>query len=179
MIRTVRHSGGRWMCSTRHSGRSCWTPVLLSLVLPGLVGCSSEPNASRDRSPSRWHGSEDPLAEVMEADRDLLRAVEASGLEARVAAFAEDGAMIPASGPVLAGHEAIRETMSPSFATRKFTLTWQPSGGAVAASGDLAYTFGTYEQRVESRLVTRGRYVTVWRREEDGRWRVIRRYRKS
>jgi ketosteroid isomerase-like protein len=109
----------------------------------------------------------------MEADRAFARDVAEHGLEAWVAAFSQDGAMIPPSGPVMTGHEAIREAMATAFQTPGFTVRWDPVGGAVASSGDLAYTFGDYQHAVDSMVVTQGRYVTVWRRQGDGKWVVI------
>ena len=54
--------------------------------------------------------------------------------------------------------------------------TWKPVAGAVSSSGDLGYTFGPYvvltalggKEASES-----GDYVRIWRRESDGRWRVV------
>ena len=53
------------------------------------------------------------------------------------------------------------------------SLDWEPLGGAVSASGDLAYTYGDYETRNGDEVIARGRYVTVWRKGEDGVWRVL------
>lgn len=39
-----------------------------------------------------------------------------------------------------------------------------PAGGGVAASGDLAYTYGS---------VGKGNYLRIWRRDHRGRWRVL------
>jgi hypothetical protein len=50
----------------------------------------------------------------------------------------------------------------------------------VARSGDLAYTYGNNEftaPDASGQLVTtRGRYLTVWRKEADGRWRCVEDY---
>jgi len=44
-------------------------------------------------------------------------------------------------------------------------------------SGDLGYTHGTYRrERVNSEdeaVVETGRYVTIWRRNADGKWKVV------
>lgn len=65
---------------------------------------------------------------------------------------------------------------------------WAPDSAVVALAGDLAYTFGTNQFTAPDptgRLVTtapdptgtlvttNGRYITVWRKEPDGRWRCV------
>jgi ketosteroid isomerase-like protein len=54
-------------------------------------------------------------------------------------------------------------------------MTWEPQGGDISASGDLGYTYGIYEMRFKdsSGNVERGTYVTVWKKQEDGRWKVV------
>jgi len=54
------------------------------------------------------------------------------------------------------------------------TITWSPE--VVEASGGIGYTTGPYEIHVKqkdgSEKVTRGRYVTIWRRKPDGTWKA-------
>jgi ketosteroid isomerase-like protein len=49
-------------------------------------------------------------------------------------------------------------------------------GGDVARSGELAYTYGTYERIAHGdgsrRVVESGNYLRVWKRGADGRWKV-------
>ncbi len=76
------------------------------------------------------------------ADADFDRAVAEKGVDAWVAAFAEDGIMFRA-GEIVRGHAAIRELMAPTFSTPGFSLRWKPVHADIAASGDLGYTYGT------------------------------------
>lgn len=50
-------------------------------------------------------------------------------------------------------------------------LTWEPMGGDVAASGEMGYTYGTYELK-DSVNTQKGSYVTIWRKV-DGRWKFV------
>jgi ketosteroid isomerase-like protein len=67
-----------------------------------------------------------------------------------------------------------------SFAAPGFHITWTPESAVVSKSGDLGYTTGTNEMSVPDPAgkVTKivGRYLTVWRRESDGRWRCVEDY---
>lgn len=146
--------------------------VVVALLMAGCQA-GEDGSVAEGRSGDAFLGAASALAEVMEADRRFAREVSREGLDAWVRTFAEDGAVIPASGPIATGHVAIKELMSPAFGVQDFSLVWEPLGGAASRSGELAYTYGDYETSDDSGVVTRGRYVTVWRRDDDGVWRVL------
>jgi ketosteroid isomerase-like protein len=56
-------------------------------------------------------------------------------------------------------------------------LTWEPAGGDVAASGDLGYTYGTFEFRSKDKdgkpVVDHGKYTSIWKKQKDGSWKVV------
>jgi ketosteroid isomerase-like protein len=56
-------------------------------------------------------------------------------------------------------------------------LTWSPEFADVSASGDLGYTWGYYTMTIPNAVgapVKRtGTYVTIWRRQSDGSWKVV------
>jgi ketosteroid isomerase-like protein len=115
---------------------------------------------------------------LLDADRAFEQATQSHGLEGWVGAFAEDGIMVPPSGPLPAGGaKPIREVMAPAFAQKGYTLHWTPERADVAQSGDLGFTIGTYEQHIPGKdgkvTVLTGRYVTIWRKQADGSWKVL------
>lgn len=88
--------------------------------------------------------------------------------------------VLPADGPVAKGPTAIRELFAPLFADPGFEITWAPTGTEVASSGDFGYTFGDWRTSMPTAggeggevSQSEGKYVTVWQRDQDGRWRVI------
>lgn len=135
------------------------------LALAGLAACAADPPPRADPST------------LTVADRAFARAVTERGLEAWVAAFAEDGVMLTAEGVIGPGASSIRAYMAPAFADTGFHLTWEPAFARVAAADDVGYTVGTYRSRRADRTggaVTReGGYVTVWRKGTDDTWRVV------
>jgi ketosteroid isomerase-like protein len=55
------------------------------------------------------------------------------------------------------------------------TLSWQPEFADISASGDLGYTTGPYRFERGSggdSAVSRGYYVTIWRKQPGGAWKV-------
>ncbi len=59
---------------------------------------------------------------------------------------------------------------------KEYTLTWQPMFAALGPSGDMGYTFGHYDGKSKDShgnpVTTSGRYITVWKRMPDGKWKV-------
>ena len=129
--------------------------VVLFAVL--LAACAHRPDPSaRDA--------------VMQTDRDFAARAKVVGLSAAFVEYAAADALLfrPAVGPIR-GHEAI----GASFAgTEGATLEWEPAAAEVAASGDLAYTWGWYTFTAAGGKSSTGNYVSIWRRV-DGRWLYV------
>jgi len=92
-----------------------------------------------------------------------------------MSSFTPIGQMVLPDGPV-GGLEGIRVVMAPLFADTTYSISWAPEFADVSESGDLGYTIGDYTtRRVNAsgdEVVERGYYLTVWRRQADGRWKV-------
>jgi ketosteroid isomerase-like protein len=111
----------------------------------------------------------------MEADRAFNRATAERRTDGWMEFMAEDGAMIRSAGTIT-GRAAIREDMGKAFADTSFSLTWEPD--QADASADLGYTNGHYRAQFRDAKgqpqVRTGRYLTVWKRQADGSWKVVR-----
>ena len=116
-------------------------------------------------------------AEMMAADSAFDAAVATGGIEAWISFFDDSGAMVPNRVPIARGHDAIRALMGPELADTSFHLRWRPVFAEAARSGDLGYTIGRYEARGigpdGKPVVTRGKYVTTWKRQPDGGWKAV------
>lgn len=57
------------------------------------------------------------------------------------------------------------------------SLRWTPARADIAAGGDLGWTTGSYVFRGTGPdgdpIESRGRYVSIWRQQEDGSWKVV------
>jgi len=51
-------------------------------------------------------------------------------------------------------------------------LTWKPSVADISASGDIGYSYGTFELWTRGVTLQRGSYVRVWKKI-DGKWKVV------
>ena len=58
---------------------------------------------------------------------------------------------------------------------KQFILDWEPQAAEVAISGDLAYSWGTSTgtDRVTGQQAFRGKYLTVWKKDMNGNWKML------
>lgn len=90
-------------------------------------------------------------------------------------AFAAEGAtLLPVGEPPVKGREAIRQTMADAAGAQ---LKWSPTAAELSRSGDLGYTWGTYEYRLPAAdgqtNSHHGKYVTVWKKQPNGAWKFV------
>ena len=111
--------------------------------------------------------------ELMAADRRFQSETAERGASGWVDAFALDGKLVSGGG-VIEGRDAIGEAMA-VLDSPDYSLTWEPE--FAEASSDLGYTYGTYIRATSdsegNKAVETGRYLTMWRRDSEGAWKVV------
>jgi ketosteroid isomerase-like protein len=90
--------------------------------------------------------------------------------------YAADNAQIFSTpGEFITGPEAISEAFGPTTDDSK--LVWHPIAGEVSGSGDLGFTVGnavyTGKRADGAPEVRYSKYLTVWKKQRDGRWRYV------
>ena len=90
--------------------------------------------------------------------------------EAFVRYAMESVVFLPSGGHPIAGREALAASFDDFPAGAK--LTWVPAGGGIARANDLAYTWGHFTNTFAEGEPHYGKYLTIWRRQADGSWRV-------
>lgn len=112
---------------------------------------------------------------LSETDRFYSAMSAEKGMNASfMAMFDSAGVMLRANQMPIEGFEAIRASlMSESDST--FVLTWEPRFAKIAASGELGYTYGTYQIRNKATdsISGVGKYATIWLKQSDGKWKAI------
>lgn len=114
-------------------------------------------------------------AGIRDADLAFAKATKERGVEGWVDFFADSGMMVGA-GRNYVGRAAIRELMAPELGDTASSLAWRPAGAEVSRDGELGYTIGRWERvrrMKDSTRTLRGSYVTIWRRQGDGTWKVV------
>ena len=128
-----------------------------------VVACASLGGAGASAVPASG------LNSLIAAERAFARHSEKAGItESFVANLGLDGILFR-PGPVN-GLAWLRERPAQAG-----YLSWEPEVAAISASGDMGYTTGPWEFRAKGATDTvsrAGHYVTVWRRDSTGTWKM-------
>src|SRR5207253_2583641 len=84
----------------------------------------------------------------------------------------------PLGGKAHVGTAAVRKLDAEMFADAKRKLAWEPADAGAFTDGKHGFTTGRYKalaknDKGEDEVRGTGAYVTVWRKGDDGRWKVI------
>jgi len=98
---------------------------------------------------------------------------------AGVVGFVEaTGSVMPPNGPIATGPDAVRALFTGFWALPGISLHWQATSAEASQSGELAYSSGTYDLTFNGPdgkpVSDKGKFVTVWRKQSDGSWKVVR-----
>lgn len=112
------------------------------------------------------------LDSALQADREFAAAVAKDGPTAAFRAWLDqaDSQFIDA-GNHFKGVDAIVAPFAQS--PPDFTIGWTPDSGVASASGDFATTTGRYAVNMGAQTIQEGRYMTSWRKDETGAWKVV------
>jgi len=111
--------------------------------------------------------------DLWNAELAFAAATGARGLEGWVEAFAEDGAQLHQGGGISVGPDAIRSAMAGAFGDPYASFTWQPLRAEATPSGDFGFTYGRWTVTRRETRVAAGKYMSVWRRDGRGLWKVV------
>lgn len=109
---------------------------------------------------------------LLNAERAFLKSAQTDGMVKAFAKHLSQDARVHRNGvqPIL-GQDAIAQFL----AKTSFIPTWEPMFADVAQSGDLGYTYGSYElkETSDSNATTeKGYYARVWKRGANDQWQV-------
>lgn len=115
---------------------------------------------------------------IKKADDAWAAAAAAKDIDKSASFCAPDAAILVPNAPAAEGKDAIRKWFQEIFGIPNFKLIWHATGTDAAKSGDLGYSTGKYELSYtdpSGKTVTdHGKYVTVWQKQSDGSWKVVR-----
>jgi ketosteroid isomerase-like protein len=122
-------------------------------------------------------GAPKPTAQdLIKADDAFGKVTAEKGLDGWLSFFDFEAVIFPRSKPPIKGLEPIKAHYEEVGFTPE-GLTWTPLGAEIAASGDLGYTYGTSVFKGKDKdgkaVTITGKYLTTWKRQKDGRWKVL------
>jgi ketosteroid isomerase-like protein len=114
-------------------------------------------------------------AALQKADADWSASV-AQGADAFTAFVASDGVVMPPNEAAVSGTAAVKEWATKTMTMPGFGVTWAANVTEVAGSGDVGYTSGSYDLHANmpngSQFTDKGKYLTVWKKDASGAWKV-------
>lgn len=118
-------------------------------------------------------------AALLELDREFDKASTAQGFHDAFRAYAAEDVRLHRQNSFPAVGKAA--SLSALSAARG-ALNWQPLNAGVSRSGDLGYTYGSYELKGDASAgaaaatatnAASGHYLRIWKRQADGSWKVV------
>ena len=116
-------------------------------------------------------------AAIEKANSEFLGAMKTGDASTIAAPYAEDGIFVMPDGSAIRGRAEIEKMYRTRFAQFGLPASTTLKSRAVSLDEDLAYESGDAEATVTREgkpTVVKSRYLTVWRRGENGEWKIIR-----
>jgi len=115
-------------------------------------------------------------AQLLERDAEWAAAAsEGRDIERILSYWTDDAVVLPPGLPAIAGKVALRHYVEASMQIPGFRIGWSSSEVVFSPDRNLAYMFSqnavTMNGPDGAPVTTKGRAVTIWRREPDAQWR--------
>jgi uncharacterized protein (TIGR02246 family) len=144
-----------------------WTLIGTVMFVTLIFGCAPQQSLPDTRAADE--------AAIRKADTDWSDAAQTKQVEAWVAYYSDDATVLPPNEPMATSKDDIRKTIGNFLAQPALNVKWQPTKVAVSRSGDVGYSFGTYEMTANDSkgnpITDRGKYVEIWKKQADGGWK--------
>lgn len=157
---------------------------LLGFALVAVVAAASLPARGQLLIPGTPSTAPNPLTDstvkpgkmvLFDLEARFAKDVLAKGGPGFASWFAEDGVALGNGAAPLIGKVAIAK--SATWSPKDYQLTWTPTDGMMGPSDDMGYTWGHFEGKSKDKngnpVVISGRYMTIWRKQADGTWKVV------
>jgi ketosteroid isomerase-like protein len=112
---------------------------------------------------------------LRDLDAQWSAAAGAKDVEKTVSFYSNDAIVMPPNAPADTTKETIRKGWQDLLGTPGLVISWKTTKVEVAKSGDLAFLSGTYELTMNDSsgkpINDRGKYVEVWEKQSDGKWK--------
>lgn len=163
--------------------------AVLPVVVLGVAGaCSPGAETTDDALDTTAVASaaaapaNDPAAvrqQIEEANARFKDAIARGDTAAMLANYADDAIMLGPGEPMVRGRDALARAfggMLSQFTLRDATVSTED----VMVGGDLAVETGTFQWTMVPKagggqeMTERGKYLTVWKRQADGSWKIVR-----
>jgi ketosteroid isomerase-like protein len=117
-------------------------------------------------------GIPDNAKSLAALDNEWSKAATAGDVEKVVSFYADDAVAYPPNEPVVNGQGSIKDAWAKMLADPKTKLSWTTTNAGV--DHNTGFTSGTYQVAGDDgSVVEKGKYLCVWRKGADGKWKAI------
>jgi uncharacterized protein (TIGR02246 family) len=113
---------------------------------------------------------------VKDQDAQWAKTAASRDLDATVSYYTDDASLLSPNAPIATSKQAIRAVWA-DLLSPDINVTWEVTKAEAAQSGDLAYVVGVYQITPNNEkgkpLADRGKLVEVWKKQADGKWKVV------
>lgn len=112
-------------------------------------------------------------AQLVQVDMDFSALSAEKGMKNAFLEYIDSNGILLRPGNLpIAGADAVDYLIAQN--DTGYTMTWKPKNVDVSLSGEIGYTYGTYELRPKTKdTVLTGTYVSIWKRQADGKWKFV------
>ena len=109
--------------------------------------------------------------EVLQADEEFSDMSKHIGIKkAYMEYMSDEGVLLRPDFLPITGASAV-DYLS-TLADEDYELSWEPTGGMIANSGELGYTYGVYSLKTRD-TTYQGTYTNIWKKKGNGPWRYV------
>lgn len=141
--------------------------IVFVLTLFGFYSSCSSPKVNNEEV-----GDKTKTA-LLQTDRDFSAMSVQKGMKTAFLEYIDSNGILlrPDVMPII-GAESVDYLIAQNDTS--YIMQWIPRDGSVSNSGDMGYTYGTYELYPKAKdTVLYGTYVSIWKKQADGKWKFV------
>ena len=155
--------------TSHHEKMQVRKPVLWSCLALALFA-----SACGQQAPPDTRAADE--ATIKDLDAQWSKTAGARDVDGTVSYYTGDASMLPPNASIATGKASIRAAWA-AFLVPGTAVSWEANKVEVARSSDLAYTLGDYQSTMKDAqgklVMDRGKYVEAWKKQADGKWKVV------
>ena len=114
---------------------------------------------------------------IKDTEAQWSKAAAAKNADETVSYYTDDASMLAPNMPLVSGKPGIRGVWGQLMADPGFSVSWASAKAEASRSGDLCYDIGTYQLTMNDpqgkQISDHGKYMVVWRKQADGKWKAV------
>ena len=155
-------------------GIRCEETKSSKLALWGCVALILLASSCGEKTPPDTRAADESA--IRNLDAQWSKAAAAKDVDGTVSYYSDDASLLGPNAPIASDKQGIRAAWA-SLLGGDSSLSWQANKVEVSRSGDLAYVQGVYQMTSKDArgkpTSDTGKFVEVWKRQADGKWKTV------